>query len=225
MDLVATWPESMDELVAEQLALAREEPPPWSPSADMLVAGCFVCFQRGKVGAGARGDRGWAAAAAAGEVAVVDGGAGAPYEAGLLALREGPLLEAAIRALPNLRPDVVLVDATGGDHPRGAGLALQLGAVVGVPTIGVTHRALVATGAWPADERAARAPLSLDGQLVGYWLRTRPGTRPLAVHAAWRTSAETAADVVIGCIGDLRTPEPLRSARTAARTARTSAHS
>jgi deoxyinosine 3'endonuclease (endonuclease V) len=36
------------------------------------------------------------------------GVAGAPYQPALLALREGPLLEAAVRALPS-RPDVLLV--------------------------------------------------------------------------------------------------------------------
>ncbi|MBV8941103.1 MAG: endonuclease V [Solirubrobacterales bacterium] len=42
---------------------------------------------------------------------------------GTLALREGRLLEAAVRALPAM-PDVLLVNATGRDHPRGAGLAV-----------------------------------------------------------------------------------------------------
>src|SRR2546425_8927620 len=36
------------------------------------------------------------------------------------------------------RPDVVLVAGAGKDHPRRAGLALHLGAVLDVPTVGVT---------------------------------------------------------------------------------------
>src|SRR5436305_1869658 len=79
------------------------------------------------------------------------GPAGAAYEPGLLALRAGRLLEDAVRRLPR-SPDVLLVNATGRDHPRRAGLALQLGAVLGVPTVGVTHRPLLAAGEWPADE-------------------------------------------------------------------------
>jgi deoxyribonuclease V len=59
----------------------------------------------------------------------------------------------------------------------------------------------------------------LDGELVGYWLSTRPGTRPLAVHAAWRTSAAVAAEVVLST-SRARTPEPLRQARRRAREAR-----
>jgi deoxyribonuclease V len=155
----------------------------------------------------------------AGEVALVPGVVGAGYEAGLLALREGPLLEAAVRALPGL-PHVLLVDATGRDHPRRSGLALHLGAVLGIPTVGVTHRPLLATGEWPADEPGAAAPLVLGEEVVGHWVRTVPGKRPLAVHAAWRTDPATALRVVLECMRGVRTPEPIRAARTAARTAR-----
>jgi deoxyribonuclease V len=143
----------------------------------------------------------------------------APYEPGLLALRELDLLAAAVRGLPT-PPDALLVDATGRDHPRRAGLALQLGAVLALPTAGVTHRPLVAEGEWPPDDRGATSPLLLEGDLVGYWLRTRRGTRPLAVHAAWRTDADTAVELVLRSLGPARTPEPIRVARRLARDAR-----
>jgi deoxyribonuclease V len=188
------------------------------------VGACVVCFPRGAAGPGAEGDPAWAAAAVLRGRrrlvdAVVEGRAGAPYAPGLLALREGPLLAAAVRALP-AAPDVVLVDATGRDHPRRAGLALQLGAVLGLPTVGVTHRPLLAGGPWPEDERGARSDLVLDGERVGVWLRTRRGARPLAVHAGWRTGVEVAAEVVLAATRGHRTPEPLRRARHLARTAR-----
>jgi deoxyribonuclease V len=221
---VAEWPGSEEELVEIQLALAGARPEPWRPDrAHTATGGCFLCFGRGKVGAGARGDPGWAGAALLRDgdsvTAVATGKAGAPYAAGLLALREGPLLEHAVRALPEL-PQVLLVDATGRDHPRRAGLAIHLGAVLDIPTIGVTHRPLLAEGEWPPDERGARTPLLLDGELVGHWVRTRPGTRPLACHAAWRTDPETGVEIVLAFTGQRRTPEPLRQARTAARRAR-----
>ncbi len=216
------WPGSTEELVAEQTALAAATPPPWRATLAPAVGACFVCFERGTSGAGRAGDRAWAAAALGPTTAVVLGAAGAPYEPGLLALREGPLLEAAVRALPRA-PDVLLVNATGRDHPRRAGLALQLGAVLGVPSVGVTHRTLLAAGAWPEDVRAARSPLVLAAEVVGYWLRTRRGSRPLAVHAAWRTNPEVAAEVVLACSGIWRTPAPLRRAREAARSARAAA--
>ena len=212
------WPGTCEELIEEQQRLATLEPPAWRSRPTARIGAVFVCFARGGSGPGRAGDRAWAAACAGRETVAVAGRAGAPYEAGLLALREGALLEAAVGALAD-PPDVVLVDATGRDHPRRAGLALHLGAVLDVPTVGVTHRPLVAEGAWPPDERGARRPLLLDDELVGYWLHTRPGTRPLAVHAAWRTDAEVAVDVVLAT-SRMRTPEPLRQARRWAREAR-----
>jgi deoxyribonuclease V len=217
---VPAWPRTREELIEEQLLLATLVPEPWlwlfEPGA--RVGGVFVCFPRGKSGPDEAGDPAWAAACVGEETVVVTGEAGAPYEPGLLAVREGALLEGAVRALPE-PPDVLLVDATGRDHPRRAGLALHLGAVLDVPTVGVTHRPLWAEGARPPDERAAHSPLLLNGELVGYWLRTRAGTRPLAVHAAWRTTPNTAAEVVIST-ARARTPEPLRCARRRAREAR-----
>jgi deoxyribonuclease V len=221
---VTAWPGTEQELVQAQLALAGARPEPWIPGATSpTVGGCFLCFGRGKIGAGAAGDPGWAAAALLRDdravTVVATGRAGAPYAPGLLALREGPLLEQSVRALPDV-PDVLLVDATGHDHPRRAGLALHLGAVLDVPTVGVTHRPLLAEGEWPPDERGACSPLLMEGDLVGYWVRTRPGTRPLACHAAWRTEPETAVEIVLAHTGQRRTPEPLRRARTAARQVR-----
>jgi deoxyribonuclease V len=212
------WAHTRDELIEEQSRLAALEPTSWQFEPDATVGGVFLCYAPGKGGPGQAGDPAWAAACVGGATTLVPGHAGAPYEPGLLALREGTLLEASVRALPEL-PDVLLVDATGRDHPRGAGLALQLGAVLGLPTIGVTHRPLLAEGVWPGDERGMRSPLLLGGERVGYWLRTRAGTRPLAVHAAWRTDPEAAADVVLSA-SRVRTPDPLRRARRRAREAR-----
>ena len=221
----ASWPTSADELCDQQRQLAAAQAPAWFPPARAYaIGGCFVCFARKAPGYPVSGEVGWAGAALAvdrriGASAVVSGQVGAAYEPGLLALREGPLLEAAIQALPQL-PDVLLVNATARDHPRGAGLALQLGAVLELPTVGVTHRPLLASGEWPAEGAGARSPLLLGGETVACWLRTRPRARPLAVHPAWRTDLDTACAVVLAAVHRVRAPEPLREARRVARRAR-----
>lgn len=151
--------------------------------------------------------------------AVVRGWAGAAYQPGLLALREGRLLEQAVRSLTK-PPEVVIANATGRDHPRGAGLALHLGAVLDLPSIGVTDRPLLASGGEPGPERGARSPLLLEGAEVALLLRTRAGARPLVVHPGWCTDLDTAASVVLAAIRRARTPEPLRRARREARGAR-----
>lgn len=224
-DLAGPWPRTEDELIAVQRRLAALTPDLWRPPPlPYSIGACFVCFPKGFVGPGGPGDHAWAAAVVmtGGRLdarAVREGTAPAAYRSGLLALREGPLLEEAIRALP--RPaDVLLVDASGRDHPRGAGLALHLGARLGVPTIGVTDRPLVAQGDWPPDQQGAVSPVRVHDEIVGYWVRTAQRVRPLVVHAAWRTDAETAARVVLDALGGKRTPEPLRLARQSARSAR-----
>lgn len=204
-------------------------PPPWAPEGPRpLIAGCFVCFGRRRVGPSEAIEPAWAAAAlvrgdrrAAG-TAVVTGMVTAPYEPGLLALREGALLEAAVRALPEL-PEVVIANASGRDHPRRAGLALHLGAVLGLPSLGVTDRPLLATGSEPPPERRATSPLVLGKVEVARALRTRAGARPVVVHSGWRTDLDAATTVVVTATRRARTPEPLRRARRAAREARAAA--
>jgi deoxyribonuclease V len=221
---MATWPATADELIQLQQALGQLTPGRWQPLTTVVrIGACFVCFERVH-GAGAAGDQGYAGAAVDSRRRLLagvtsSGPAGGPYRPTLLAVREGPLLEQAVRALP-FAPEVLVVNATGRDPPRRAGLALHLGAVLGLPTVGVTTRPLVAQGAWPTDQRGATTPLLLGGEVVGSWVRTRAGARPVAVHAAWQTDPEDAVQVVLAASRRARTPEPLRRARTLARTRR-----
>jgi deoxyribonuclease V len=205
------WPTTSQDLEDLQRHLAEQSThvQPWIPQADrpLQVGAVFV----------ATGEPAFAAAIImleghTVEEAVVHATLGAPYAPGLLALRQGPLLEQAVNKL-NKGPEVLLVNASGRDHPRRAGLALHLGAVCDLPTIGVTDRPLVATAPEPG-------PLLLDGEIVGYSVRPRPNLRPLIVHAAWRTNPDTARTIVLSQITTARTPDPLREARRLARTAR-----
>jgi deoxyribonuclease V len=215
------WPRDRESLIAAQRQLACTRPDLWRPgdARRLLVGACFVCFPRGGAGPGARGDRAWSASVVheRGRLvasALAGGRAGGPYEAGLLALREGAVLEAALRALP-VRPDVLLVNAGGADHPRGAGLAVQLGQILDMPTVGVTDRPLVASGDPPG-------PLLAGGREVARWVTTRAGARPVVVHAGWRTDLDTAVEILLSGRGRgrARTPAGLRAARTLARSAR-----
>ena len=222
------WPTDPDSLIVSQQQLASAAPPQVIlDPANSIIAGCWVCFPRGLAGPGTDHDPAWSSAVIMSEGQVIEqqminGKTGAGYVPGLMALRIGPLIDQTVRALAR-RPDVVLLDATARDHPRRAGLALQLGAELDIPTIGVTHRPLIADGEPPADARGATAPLRLDGEVVGAWLRTRAGARPVAVHAAWRTDVEAAVAVVLAATGGHRTPEPIRAARRLAREARAEA--
>lgn len=67
--------------------------------------------------------------------------------------------------------------------PRRAGLALRLGAVLDLPSVGVTDRPLLAAGAQPAPERRATSPLLLDGAEVARAPRPRRGRADAAPRA------------------------------------------
>jgi deoxyribonuclease V len=210
---VVGWPDTREQLEDLQRRLAAEEAEPWSvPEAGAFtVSAVFAAFSTRADQAPS--ERAWVAAVAGSARSVMASPVEAPYEPGYLALREGAMLERAVRQL-DPAPVVLLVDATGRDHPRGAGLALHLGAVLGVPTVGVTDRPLVA-------EPDARGRLVLEGREVGRAVVTRAGARPIFVHAAWRTGVRVAEAVVrSSCVVGARTPEPLRRARFLARSAR-----
>lgn len=203
------WPGDPARLDTLQLELAErwERAPRWRPGLRLIGGAVFAAPERGIKGRGAPGDRAWAAAVVIDEGAVlatsiVPGSLSAAYQPGRLALRVGPLLEQAVRGLLT-RPDVLLVNATGLDHPRRGGLAIHLGAVLDLPSVGVTDRML--TDAGPDAVR----PVSVA-----------PGLRPIMVHAGWRTDVETAVLVVSRLARGTRTPEPLRAARSLARGAR-----
>jgi deoxyribonuclease V len=218
------WPETPSELIRVQRELSKARPTPWhSTGPRPLVGACFACFAR--TARGRAGEPGWAGAVLMYgnrrlvAAAVVRGQAQATYQPGLLALREGRLLETALRELP-VQPEVLIANATGRDHPQRAGLALHLGAVLGLPSIGVTDRPLLAAGSEPARERWATSPLYISGAEVARMLRTRLDAHPVVVHPGWRTDLETAVAMVRATVRRARTPEPLRRARRQARWAR-----
>ena len=224
------------------VAFARGEAGPGRPgdrafaAAVVWEAGHDALLRRGRGGVPARSEgralRGTRRdkprqAADVVDQAVVPAAVGAAYAPGLLALREGPVLAAAVAALTR-RPDVLLADASGADHPRRAGLAVHLGWALGLPTVGVTRRPLRAvadpasTGGGPAaPARGSWAPLLLDGDVVAALVCTRTGARPVVAHAGWRTDVETAVAVALAASTEgARAPVPLQEARRVAREAR-----
>lgn len=224
------WPVTPEELEREQVRLAAlaATVDPWRAQRleSLAVGALFAALPRGDPGRDvAPGDPVWVGAVVIRDRRTIDsatvrGRAGFGYRPGYLALQLGPALAAAVRTL-DAAPDVLLVNATGRDHPRGAGLALHLGAIVGIPTVGVTDRPLAATGPEPSHRRGSATPLLLGGARVGHLVRTRPGVHPIAVHAAWRTDPDAALAVVLSVVHRARTPEPLQRARRLARVART----
>ncbi|HXF56209.1 MAG TPA: endonuclease V [Actinomycetota bacterium] len=223
-DELTRWPESNRELERLQRKLARRadevEPWEWRGTGHPAVGGVFVSLPTGRNLEHFQ-DFVWAAAV------VMEGGnltatatatrrLRRPYQPGYLALTVGPILEEVVRALSQ-RPDIIVVNAAGRDHPRGAGLAIQLGAALDIPTVGVTERPIVGTADEPGSGRGEWRPLRVGRRLVGFRVRTLSRCAAITVHAAWRTTPEVARDIVMSTTGRWRFPEPLHRARQLSR--------
>ncbi len=134
-----------------------------------------------------------------------------PYVPGFLSFREGPAIIAAIKDLA-AKPDVILVDGQGIAHPRGIGIASHLGVLLGIPTIGCAKTRLIGDFRAPERKKGGRSPLSFGGSVVGAVLRTKDDVRPLFISPGHKIDIAGAVEIVLGCAGRYRAPEPLRCA-------------
>ncbi|MFC3711512.1 endonuclease V [Sphingoaurantiacus capsulatus] len=139
-----------------------------------------------------------------------------PYVSGYLGFRESPVLVDAFAKLAR-KPDLLFVDGQGLSHPRGFGIACQLGVLLDVPAIGVGKSVLVGTPAAPlGPDPGDRVPMVWKGRTVGMALRTRPRANPLYISAGHRISLESAVEHVLAATRGYRLPEPTRRAHDAA---------
>jgi deoxyribonuclease V len=134
-----------------------------------------------------------------------------PYIPGFLSFREGPAIIEAIQKL-TIKPDLILVDGQGIAHPKGLGIASHIGVLVGIPTIGCAKSRLVGEYKEPGFRKGDWSPLQYDGKVVGAVLRTRDHVRPLFVSPGHCIDLKTSIEIVLGCTGKYRIPEPLRRA-------------
>lgn len=133
-----------------------------------------------------------------------------PYIPTFLSFREGPAIVSAYRKLKN-RPDILMVDGAGINHPRCAGIATHVGVALDVPTIGITKKILCGTGKEPA-EVGESAPLSYEGKTVGWLLRSTERSRAIIVAPGHRVSLVSSLSIVRSCLRGHKLPEPLRFA-------------
>ena len=139
-----------------------------------------------------------------------------PYIPGLLAFREGPAVLAAWAKLKN-KPDMLMFDGQGIAHPRGIGIASQMGLWLERPTIGVAKSRLYGLHAEVGPERGTRADLlDKNTNLIGAVVRTREKTNPLYISPGHLMDVEHAVAFVMACCTTYRLPEPTRWAHKVA---------
>jgi deoxyribonuclease V len=126
-----------------------------------------------------------------------------PYIPGLLAYREG---EAMIRVIKKakIRPDIIMVDGFGTNHPRRCGIATHIGVKLDMPTIGVGKSFLC--GEVRGDD------IYQDGEKVGKIIHVNGRSRPVYVSPGHRISLTTSVKIVKHCIKASGIPGPTRLA-------------
>lgn len=139
-----------------------------------------------------------------------------PYIPGLLAFREGPAVLAAWAKLQN-KPDLLMFDGQGIAHPRGVGIAAQMGLWLERPTIGVAKSRLYGLHGEVGPKRGDRADLlDKNTNLIGAVLRTREKTNPLYISPGHLIDVGHAVEFVMACCTTYRLPEPTRWAHKVA---------
>lgn len=150
------------------------------------------------------------------EAVVADAPLVFPYIPGLLSFREGPAVLAAWAKLKN-KPDLLMFDGQGIAHPRGIGIASQMGLWLDRPTIGVAKSKLYGKHEEVGPERGDRAELiDRKGNVIGHVLRTKERTKPLYVSPGHLIDVEHATHFVLTSSAGYRLPEPTRWAHKVA---------
>ncbi|MCI0554406.1 MAG: deoxyribonuclease V [Anaerolineae bacterium] len=150
------------------------------------------------------------------EAVIADASLVFPYIPGLLAFREGPAVLAVWEKLQN-KPDMLMFDGQGIAHPRGIGIASQMGLWLERPTIGVAKSRLYGRHEEVGPKRGDRADLrDNSGNIIGTVLRTRENTNPLYISPGHLIDVQHATEFVLACCTGYRLPEPTRWAHKVA---------
>lgn len=134
-----------------------------------------------------------------------------PYIPGLLSFREIPSLYLAWQALEE-KPDLLVLDGHGINHPRRMGVATHFGIISGQSTIGIAKDHLSGRYIEPGPLRGSFSEILDQGEKIGYVLRTRDNVKPVWVSAGHKVSMAQSLEIALHCGRGLRIPEPTRQA-------------
>lgn len=142
-----------------------------------------------------------------------------PYVPGLLSFREIPVILEAMASL-RVKPDLILVDGQGYAHPRRIGLAMHLGILLNIPTVGCAKRRFVGDYEEPADAAGSYTdlvdPKVSPPEIIGAVVRTRSRVKPMFISPGHRMDTPTSIDHVLQLCDGFRLPEPTRQAHQCA---------
>ncbi|HIE32102.1 MAG TPA: endonuclease V [Methanosarcinales archaeon] len=129
-----------------------------------------------------------------------------------LAFREGKAIVSAYRKLAK-KPELLMIDGCGINHPRFAGLATHIGVALDIPTIGVAKNILCGRPKHLVPEGAGEfCLLHYNNRDIGWVLRSKEGCKPIIVAPGHRVSMKSSIEIVRHCLRGYKLPEPTRLA-------------
>ncbi len=133
-----------------------------------------------------------------------------PYVPRYLNFREGKAIASSFLMTEN-KPDMLMFDSCGINHPTRAGMASYFGAVMDIPTIGVSKNILCGTSKTPVDV-GERHELVHENEQVGWLLKSNRRSKPIIIAPGHRVSLESCFEIVKHCLRGYKLPEPTRLA-------------
>lgn len=134
-----------------------------------------------------------------------------PYIPTFLAYRELPLALEVAKKLES-HVDVFMLDGMGIIHPRRMGIAAHFGVVSGCVSIGCAKSFLIGDYKEPKNKPLSYETVEIEGEKVGYVLRSKRNAKPIFVSPGNNITCETALEVSIRCLKGYKIPEPTRLA-------------
>lgn len=133
-----------------------------------------------------------------------------PYIPTYLSFREGCAMASAFEKLEQ-KPDVLIMDSCGINHPRRSGMASYFGAVMDHPTIGVSKKILCGEARMPT-EVGEYHELTSEGEQIGWVLKTNKRSKPIIISPGHKVSMPSCLEIVMHCLKGYKLPEPTRLA-------------
>lgn len=138
-----------------------------------------------------------------------------PYIPGFLFYREGKNTLKAIDKL-SPRPNIILIDGGGINHPRKIGLASHIGVILEKPTIGVTKKMFYGSCIDPTEVGESN-PIILDDMVIGYAYKPKKQANPIYITPGNLISVNSAFEVTKNLIYKYKLPIPIQEAHNLAK--------
>lgn len=141
-----------------------------------------------------------------------------PYKAGYLGFRESRLISLAIKNA-HLKPELIICDGHGINHPRRFGEAVQIGLVLQIPSIGIAKNPFFGYSDWKSikKEKGLKEPIWKfkpnrrveNNEILGYSICLVNRTKPVFISIGYRITLETALNIALRISIKNRQTEPL----------------